>query len=48
TEFANHAHFLNSEQLTLELSDYVQWFNRHRIHGTLGYLTPNEFRKIPS
>ncbi|OMF03947.1 IS3 family transposase, partial [Paenibacillus sp. FSL H7-0331] len=48
TEFANHAHFLSSEQLALELSDYVHWFNHHRIHGTLGYLTPIEARKMPS
>ncbi len=28
----------------LELYDYVNWFNNHRIHGTLGYLTPVQFR----
>ncbi|WP_445667456.1 IS3 family transposase [Paenibacillus sp. FSL H8-0034] len=27
TEFANHAHCLNSEQLALKLSDYVHWFS---------------------
>ncbi|MBP7247693.1 MAG: IS3 family transposase, partial [Negativicutes bacterium] len=27
-----------------ELAHYVNWFNNVRIHGTLGYLTPNEYR----
>lgn len=45
TEFANSAHFTTLEQLTLELDDYVHWFNNIRIHGTLGYLTPIEFKK---
>jgi putative transposase len=48
TEFANHIHFLHSEQLALELSDYVNWYNYHRIHGTLGYLTPVEARRLTS
>ncbi|MEM5014514.1 IS3 family transposase, partial [Niallia taxi] len=45
TEFANGAHFTSLEQLKLELNDYVHWFNHIRIHGTLGYLTPVEFKK---
>lgn len=47
TEFANQAHFSSLEQLALELSDYVHWFNNIRIHGTLGYLTPMEFKQQP-
>lgn len=47
TEFANQAHFTSLEQLALELSDYVHWFNNIRIHGTLGYLTPMEFKQQP-
>ncbi|MFD2745427.1 IS3 family transposase, partial [Paenibacillus yanchengensis] len=31
-------------QLQIELSDYVHWFNNHRIHGTLDYLTPVQYR----
>lgn len=45
TEFANGAHFSTLEQLALELDDYVHWFNNIRIHGTLGYLTPVEFKQ---
>lgn len=48
TEFANHVHFQSLEQLSLELSDYVHWFNHHRIHGTLDYRTPVEARRLPS
>ena len=46
TEFANGAHFSSLEQLALELDDYVHWFNNIRIHGTLGYLTPVEFKQL--
>ncbi len=45
TEFANGAHSSSLEQLALELDDYVHWFNNIRIHGTLGYLTPVEFKQ---
>jgi len=47
TDFANGAHFSSLEQLALELDDYVHWFNNIRIHGTLGYLTPVEFKQQP-
>lgn len=47
TEFANGAHFTSLEQLVLELNDYVHWFNNVRIHGTLGYVTPVEFKQQP-
>ncbi|MCM3068595.1 IS3 family transposase, partial [Priestia flexa] len=30
-----------------ELNDYVHWFNNIRIHGTLAYLTPAEFKQQP-
>jgi len=48
TEFANQTHFQSLKQLALELSDYVHWFNHHRIHGTLEYRTPVEARTQPS
>lgn len=44
TEFANQAHFFTLNQLELELNDHVHWFNNIRIHGTLVYLTPIEFK----
>lgn len=48
TEFANQAHLSSLEQLALERDDYVHWFNNIRIHGTLGYLTPMEFKLQPT
>lgn len=27
------------------LSDYVHWYDNFRIHSTLGYMSPVEFRK---
>ena len=45
TEFINRRIFEFPEQLALELADYVHWFNAIRIHGSLGYVSPIEFRK---
>lgn len=44
TEFVRKQVFQSLHQLKLELSDYVNWFNNHRIHSSLNYLTPVEFR----
>lgn len=46
TEFTNHANFTSLDQLNLELDDYVHWFNNIRIHGTLDYKSPVEYRLI--
>ncbi len=45
TEFINQMDFHSSHHLELELYDYINWFNKHRSHGTLGYLTPIQYRK---
>jgi transposase InsO family protein len=44
TEFVNQMNFQSLRHLELELYDYVNWFNKHRIHGTLGYMTPVQYR----
>lgn len=44
TEFAFNRIFNSFEELELELFDYVNWYNNHRIHGSLNYMTPVEFR----
>ncbi|MEF7439956.1 IS3 family transposase [Paenibacillus lautus] len=44
TEFIHQMSFQNLRHLELELCDYVNWFNKHRIHGTLGYMTPVQYR----
>ncbi|MES5955658.1 IS3 family transposase [Bacillus fungorum] len=45
TEFVRGRHFASLEELTLELNEYVNWFNNVRIHGTLSYLSPVQYRQ---
>jgi transposase InsO family protein len=45
TEFVKGKHFSSLEELTRELQDYVHWFNHIRIHGTLGYISPIEYKQ---
>jgi putative transposase len=40
TEFINNSIFSTLNKLDVELADYIDWFNNHRIHYTLGYLSP--------
>ena len=44
TEFAFNRIFNDFEELEIELFDYVNWYNNIRIHGSLGYKTPIEYR----
>jgi putative transposase len=46
TEFVSQMTFNSLEDLTLEFSDYVNWFNKLRIHGTLGYVSPIEYKRL--
>jgi putative transposase len=43
-EFVSSRRFSTLEQLRLELADYIHWVNHIRLHGTLGYQSPVEFR----
>ena len=44
TEFVYGRNFKSLDKLQLELCDYIHWFNNHRIHSALGYLSPREFK----
>lgn len=44
TEFAFNRIFNSLNELRLELADYVNWFNKKRIHGALNYLSPVDYR----
>ena len=46
TEFAYNRRFEDFRELELSLFDYVNWYNRKRIHSALGYRTPIEYRKL--
>lgn len=43
--YIHQMEFQNLDHLQLELYDYVNWFNKHRIHGSLGYMTPVQYRQ---
>ena len=43
-EFVQGAVFANQQELDLGLFDYVHWFNHIRIHGSLDYLSPIEYK----
>ncbi|MDT9725406.1 hypothetical protein DUZ99_10530 [Xylanibacillus composti] len=45
TEFIHQMEFQSLHHLQLELYDYVNWFNKHRIHGSLGYMTPVQYHQ---
>ena len=45
TEFVDGRVFSSQEELDLELFDYVNWCNNIRIHGSLNYLTPLEYKR---
>jgi len=36
--------FDSLHQLRLSLADYIHWFNNHRFHGSLAYLSPAQFK----
>lgn len=44
TEFIRERRFPNLETLKTELFEYVWWYNHHRLHSTLGYMSPVEYR----
>lgn len=48
TEFIYQNKFESLEELQLGLAEYVYWYNNFRIHGSLDYLTPTEYRRVNS
>lgn len=44
TEFVKGRSFSSLEQLKIKLAVYVYWFNNIRIHGSLNYMIPVEYR----
>jgi len=35
---------IKPQNLYIELADYINWYNNHRLHGSLNYLTPMEYK----
>lgn len=44
-ELARREAFGTKRGLRARLSDYAHWYNNFRIHSTLGYMSPVEFRE---
>lgn len=44
-ELVYRGSFSDLRDLQAKLSGYVHWCNNFRIHSTLGYMSPVEFRK---
>lgn len=46
TEFINGNKFNSLQELNSKLFEYVNWYNNKRIHGSLGYVAPVEYRML--
>lgn len=46
TEFVHGKKFMKLQELEIAFNDYVNWFNNQRIHSSLGYKTPVEFKYV--
>lgn len=44
-EFIYQHTFESLYELQYHLMDYVNWWNKHRIHGSLGYVSPLDYKK---
>ncbi len=45
-EFIYQNKFETLEELELQLAKYIYWYNHIRIHGSLGYISPVEYRNL--
>ena len=46
TEFIKpHGNFSSLEELKILLWDYVHWYNYERLHGSLNYMSPIQYRR---
>ncbi len=44
TEFIFNKIFKAFKELEISLFDYVNWYNKFRVHSSLGYLSPIEYK----
>ena len=43
TEFVSNKIFSSKYQLERELTDYINWYNKKRLHSSLGYVPPLDY-----
>ncbi|MDR1754575.1 MAG: IS3 family transposase [Eubacterium sp.] len=46
TEFIFGQDFADLDELKLYLFDFINWYNNVRVHGSLGYITPNQWHSL--
>lgn len=46
TEFCFNRKFSSLQELERDLFDWVNWYNNFRIHGSLNYLTPMQYKLV--
>jgi len=46
TEFVFDCEYADLAEFKLLWFDYVNWYNHVRIHGSLGYVTPDEWHRF--
>lgn len=46
TALIKGTHGQTLDQLSLELFDYINWYNNIRAHSTLGYLSPVAYKNL--
>jgi len=46
-EEVNHVKYIDDKSAELALFQYIEgWYNRKRIHGSIGYKTPQEMEDL--
>ena len=45
TEFINNYFFKNLKELEYKLFEYLNWYNNFRLHGSLDYFLPVEYKE---
>ena len=48
TEFVFNRILKSFEELEISLFDYANWYNKFRVHSSLGYLSPIEYKAFLS
>ena len=43
-EFFKRSKFIDLQDFTVKLADHIHWYNNVRVHSSLNYMTPNEWR----